>query len=351
MGDIDAFLADLAIGRQLLMFRAEAGIRRDIVKLLRDMEAELTAKLANAALSQISRQRLTDILADTRTTIASYYISIRNAVDLPELAVIEATGVRQDLQQVVTVNLTTGALSDARLRALAGDVLIQGAPSGDWWARQGQDTAFRFANAVRQGIAQGETTGQIISRIRGKAGQPGIMEVSRRNAEALVRTSIQSVTAEADMAVYESASDVVTGYRQLSTLDGRTSDTCMAYSGAEWNKDREPVGKVKLPFVNPGGSVNGVPRHWNCRSRILPRLRALDVLPEFRGSTRSSMDGPVAANLTFDEWLAKKPKAFQDDALGLGRAQLYRDKKITLAQLLNQDGNPLTLAELRQRYQ
>jgi hypothetical protein len=347
MGDLDAFLADLAIARQITMFRGEAGIRRKIIELLRQMEAELSAKLTTP-LTQISRQRLTDMLADTRTTIAQYYIAMRDAVDLREVASIEAIGASQALQQVVSVKLTTGALTDARLRTLVSDLLIDGAPNSQWWARQGQDTAFRFANAVRQGVAQGETNAKIVGRILGRDGQPGVMEISRRNAESLVRTSIATATAAADMAVYED--EVVAGFRQLSTLDGRTSDTCKAYSGAEWNKAKEPVGKNKLPFVNPGGSLSGAPRHWSCRSRILPKVRALDVLPEFRGSTRASMDGPVAANLTFDEWLAKKPKAFQDDALGPGRADLYRDGKITLAQLLDQSGRPLTLAELRRRF-
>jgi hypothetical protein len=36
--------------------------------------------------------------------------------------------------------------------------------------------------------------------------------------------------------------------------------------------------------------------------------------------------------------------------LGKGRAELWRDGKITLQQLLDQRGNPLTLQQLRQRY-
>jgi len=36
--------------------------------------------------------------------------------------------------------------------------------------------------------------------------------------------------------------------------------------------------------------------------------------------------------------------------LGSGRAQLWRDGKLTLEQLLDLSGNPLTLAQLRAKY-
>jgi hypothetical protein len=36
--------------------------------------------------------------------------------------------------------------------------------------------------------------------------------------------------------------------------------------------------------------------------------------------------------------------------LGKGRAQLWRDGKITLSQLLNAEGAPLTLAQLKAKY-
>ena len=59
------------------------------------------------------------------------------------------------------------------------------------------------------------------------------------------------------------------------------------------------------------------------------------------------MDGQVAADLTFADFLKGKPASFADEMLGKGRAELWRDGKITLSKLLDQKGNPLTLAELR----
>lgn len=67
--------------------------------------------------------------------------------------------------------------------------------------------------------------------------------------------------------------------------------------------------------------------------------------------TRASMNGEVAQDLTFDDFLKGKPKGFADEMLGKGRAELWRSGKITLNQLLDQRGNPLTLEQIKARYE
>lgn len=73
--------------------------------------------------------------------------------------------------------------------------------------------------------------------------------------------------------------------------------------------------------------------------------------PEFTPSTRASMDGQVAADLTFADFLAGKGNAFKNEVQGKGEADLWRAGKMTLQQLLDQRGNPLTLERLRAKYQ
>jgi hypothetical protein len=61
------------------------------------------------------------------------------------------------------------------------------------------------------------------------------------------------------------------------------------------------------------------------------------------------MNGQVAADLTFEGWLSRQPKAAQDAALGTGRADLWREGKISFRDLLDANGRELSLAELRAR--
>jgi hypothetical protein len=345
MGGIDAWLASVLVAHGINLLRLEAGYQRAVLAILLEMEKELSGKLTGAKpLTEFSRQRLTDLLAETRHLIAESYIAIRQELAPVPIMAMEAEFMTKTLGEAVGVKLVNSAPSETLLRSLASQALVLGGPATDWWTRQGQDTAFRFANAVRQGVAQGETNEQIVARVRGTRLAPGILETSRRNAESLVRTSVQTLTQDARMAVFQANDDILLGFEQISTLDSRTTDICVAYDGARWDMDKKPIAPNKLPFNG------GPPRHWGCRSSLSPIVKPLvEGMPEFEPSERASQFGPTT-DKTFSAWLGARSAAYQDELLGPGRAQLFRDGKITLQQLLDQRGRPLTLKQLQERY-
>ncbi|ETD45774.1 hypothetical protein X778_30200 [Pseudomonas aeruginosa VRFPA07] len=208
---------------------------------------------------------------------------------------------------------------------------------------------------MRNGFVNGETTEQMVTQIvgrRARGDQPpvkGFMDVSKRAARTLVHNSAQAVANGARMEVYKANSGEngpVKGYRQLSTLDSHTTEICMVYDQKTWDLQFRPVGH-SLPYKQ------GCPRHWGCRSTTLPWLktmRELGIDVDEVKSTRASMDGQVPASLNFETWLKGKSKAFQDEKLGPGRADLWRRGVITLSDLLDQRGNPLSLAQLKSLY-
>ena len=81
-----------------------------------------------------------------------------------------------------------------------------------------------------------------------------------------------------------------------------------------------------------------------------PAELGLDVRLPAAG-TRASAEGQIDRNTTFDAYLSRQSVAQQDAQLGAGKAQLWRDRKITLRDLLDKNGNPLTLEQLRSRYE
>lgn len=335
-------LADSAVTRQIRLQRYSAGLRNRVISLLEDAATDIIAKLSGAKeLTTFSRDRLTKQLSDIRQLIDKYYQDITGltAVELQDLARIEAEWTLKTINTAVGAEIVSSMPSEKVLGELAKDTLIMGAPSAEWWKRQSGDFQFRFVNEMRMGLAQGETNAQLVKRVR------SVETISKRNAEALVRTSVSAVASEARRQTYRENDDVVKGIQQVSTLDGRTTDICIAYAGASWDLDGNPINGTKLPYNG------GLPRHWGERSSEIPitktfRELGLDI-DEFPKGTRSSMDGEVAADLTFDAFLKGKSKSFQDDLLGRGRAELWRDGKITLQQLVGGDGNPLTLEQLR----
>ena len=263
------------------------------------------------------------------------------AIDYTGLAHTEADFTARTF---TSIGLEASLPSEATLKALVNGSLIEGAPSAKWWAKQSNDLAFKFSNQVRQGVAQNETVSQIVRRIAGskKLGIPGVMDVSRRNASALVHTSIQQVAADAKLATFKANADVVKGTRFLATFDSHTSAQCIAHSGAEWDLEGNAI-KGGFPFEPP-------PLHFNCRSTLVPitltfKELGIDV-PEVKG-TRASDLGQVKSDLSFDGFLKRHSTEYQDDLLGPGKAALWREKKITLTDLMGQSGRPLSLDALK----
>lgn len=344
-------ILDAIIARSAALLRVEASYRRDIVRLLLDAQDEILKRLIAADATLTQRARLNALLADVRRLLGETYDSIaaRMAQHTLELLQAEALWTVTGINRAIGVDLLAKVADLNTLREIAGDLLIQGAPSAEWWSRQAQDTAFRFTTELRLGIAQQETIAELVRRIRGAPakGIAGVMPVSRRNAEALVRSSVATAQNAARLATYRANADVLTGVQQISTLDGRTTPVCIAYSGAAWKLDEKhtPIPPNTLPFISPNGPTTGTPRHWNCRSTLMPVVDLAGLPP----GMRASMDGPVAADLSFADWLRGKPRDFQDDLLGRGRADLWRRGRISLQELLDATGRELTLEELRRQ--
>ena len=335
-------IADDILAYTLDLNRLDAHMRNNALRILRDLETQLKRTLNDRGpMTEFSKASTDRLLLDIKNITDKYY------GDLNRLVTSDLQGVAGAQGEVIRTTLAGvgygPAIAPATHFATAlTDVLIQGAPSAEWWSRQSADTAFKFSNLVRQGIVQGDTNQQIIR------GVEDIMTTSRANIAALVQTSVQTVANESRMETFRQNADIISGVMQLSTLDSHTTDICMAYSGAEWNLEEDPIGDNKLPFNG------GPPRHWNCRSVLVPITKSFAELgldkPEMSSTQRASTDGPIEANTTFASFLDRKGEAFQDEILGAGRAEMWRDGKITLPQLLDQRGNPLTLAELKAKY-
>lgn len=349
----DQVLADRLIAQELKLSRFTAGERQAVLKLLKNLEDELIVRLFHddKPLSELRRADLGALLREAQELIAQHYegVTDRALSGLDEFGRVEASATAQALGAAFAYKITPALPSETFFKALIKNTLIEGAPSSEWWAGQDADYRQKFANAVRQGLTAGETNAQIISRVR-----RDVMMQKRAQAAAQVQTSVATVASAARDETFKKNDDLIAGYRQVSVLDSHTTVICVAYSGATWDKNREPTGDTTLPFINAKGAATGCPRHWNCRSLIVPTtvtFKSLGIdLPEFRPSTKAASGGPVSSKMQFDQYLERQGKARTDEQLGKGRAELWRDGKISLQQLLDQNGRPLTLQQLKEAY-
>jgi SPP1 gp7 family putative phage head morphogenesis protein len=352
-------IADLMTKHGLDLLRFEAGQRRKVRGLLAELEGDLVAQLARidpagAVRSGARAARLEKLLDQVRDTIRVSYRGASSTIagELRELADIEAGFAARAINRGIGIELATSTLTRAQAGALVGEVLIQGAPVAEWWSRQAGDTLQRFTDQMRLGMAQGDTSAQLIQRIRGgtRNGEPvaGFMEISKRNADSLVRSATQAVAERAKQSTYRANADILAALVWTSTLDSRTTVVCAVRDGLRYTvEDQEPIGH-NVPWDAGPGNL-----HFGCRSSSRPETKSFRELgidvDELPAATRASMDGQVAADTSFEDWLGKRSTAQQDEALGAGRAALWRDGKIGFRDLLDQNGRELTLAELRAR--
>lgn len=341
-------LFDLILSGQLDVFRLAARKRAEILRRLARMEKELVDKLASGNLKRGQKRNFARFLKEADEIIKRHYSQALLELDLPQISETIAQVTANDLSIVLGPLAPDIKLPTADFHAaVASEAMTNGVPQAEWWARQAVSTQQAFAAALRQGLASNETNQQLIKRVAGDKGVGGVLNLARHQTAALVQTGVSSVANTARLATFRNNSDIVLGVRQVSTLDSHTSDICIAYSGQAWDLDGKPIRGSTLAFNG------GPPRHFNCRSVLVPILKTfrqlgLDV-DELKATTRASDEGQIAANTTFDAFLKRKSQGYQDEVLGVGRADLWRAGKITLRDLVSGDGRPLTLRELRRK--
>ena len=335
-------LLDLSVIRQLLLERVIAGQSAAVNKQLDAIAAALQKQLKGKELTEYQGKRLDKAIAELKDIVTV------KEPDLSDLTAAEAGFFRDAM---VNVGIDAVLPPVTVLESVAQSSLIQGATMGNWFARLNESARFDIERTVKNGVLLGQTNAQIAKELIGvgdKGGQP--IAKARRDAMAITRTAVQTVAKDARLASLEANANIIKAVQWVSTLDSRTSEICMARSGKTWSyPDFKPIGH-KIPWNG------GPPAHWNCRSSFIPVTKSFEELTggkikdKVEPATRASMDGYVAADLTFDQFLKNKPPEFADKMLGKGRAELWRSGKITLNQLLDQRGNPLTLAQLKTQY-
>ena len=367
--NVAADMADKLLEQTVNVVRAAEGMSGEVLAALVDLEKELIGDLEDVlGKTDFTLGRLRALLSQANAHIDAAYgnVAVMSKSGLVEVATISAKKTTAAMNQAIGASVTSVQWSPQQLEAIATKTIINGSPAGDWWAQQGDALSAKFGREMRMGQLRGETVDQLARRVRGTKAMgyaDGIMQASRRQAQALVRTSALGVSNAARLDTYADNDEVVKGVQWLSTLDPRTCPICAALDGKAWeypdgdggadyNKYQPVEDQHDKQFEPP-------PIHFNCRCVCIPITYSWAELAAEHGNTtaariadkvpkgsRAAMDGEVAASMSFDQWLQTKSPAFQDEVLGAGRAALWRKGDLTLSGLTDQSNNPLTLKQL-----
>ena len=336
MDNISTQLSDLAIARSLVLIRIQNGLSNDVAILYNEMIDDISTTILKSG--KISNH-LTKTIKDIKAQLQVPDIND----NLKDIAQAEVNYTQKAYNSVIGIDLFKNIPPEGAMSAILNTSLIEGATVGQWLKDLEASQAFDVERAVKLGMTLGETNAQLANRLK------STMELSMRNAQTIVRTATATVANQARTEFYDANDEVIKAWKWDATLDGRTRKEHADRDGALWDMNKEGInakGK-KYPF-------RYTPYGWNCRCQLNPILKSWKELgideEEVPIGTRSSLDGYVSQDMTFDKWLKTKSSEFQKEYLGAGRYELYSKGKITLSDLINQKGRYLSIKELKEKY-
>lgn len=293
----------------------------DIATLSIDKLNELLAKLENG-LSEVYSEYTEDLLTTIKEVYShSYHLEARTlASSFEGVSVIGSASVTPAAAIVAPIILDNKAV-------LLDDLLA------DFTKNESK----AVIDTLRASHFNGDSVPEMIKKIRGtKANnyKDGLLDTSRRHAEALARTGIQHAAVTARQEFGNDNSDIIESKQFISVLDSRTSKQCQAIDHR----------------IVPLDSPLNPPFHVNCRTSVVFILKK-----EFRGdesgSKRRAGKERIDAKMSYYDWLLTQSEEFQNDVLGKTRAKLLRDGGLSAEQFaklsLDKNFNPLTLKQMK----
>ncbi len=260
--NVNEALLDAGVRHLVGLQRYATGLRDRVLAILNQADADLDRRIREryAAIAErgfdsgpATTARLEQIRKELRQVAAPHYAEATRVLvgDLRELAQHEAVQQVDALRSIIPVNLSYTLPASPELLAIADTFPLLGRTMKDWAEGLLDSQMQRVDDAVKIGLVEGDTIDQLARRVRGTAAagySDGILDVGRREAQAIVRTAVNGITSRARELTYAANADLVKGVQWVSTLDTRTTLICISRDGTVFQVDEGP---------RP-------PAHWNC---------------------------------------------------------------------------------------
>jgi len=378
MTNITDLLANSARSHSVDLAKFTAGEQARMIRLLRRVHIELEHEFISFDFGKrtvTQQKRLKEFLSVVKTTLRIGYkgLDAAHTPVLIDLADVETQYAINSLNRIYP-NLVDTTFTTTQLAALVEAVPVTGLTVNQWFGQLAGNDLVAYTKVIQNGVLLGQPNAQVVRNMKDISG------VSSRHMKSFVRTSINTISNASKNAVYQDNADVLEGVQQISTLDSRTSPICMAYASKVWTlPDYKPIGH-NLKW-------NGGPsRHVNCRSTTIPitkafrkltqngKIKDTDGKPTYKdgkkikgkkelpkrtraaiteetrtkgGRLTSRTVKNVRGDITFDEFLREASPTTRKKLLGPGKLKLWEQGKITTSDLVNFEGQPLSLAQLK----
>jgi len=344
MATPNELLFDSAISHQIGVRNFASGEVRRLLAILEEADRNLVRRL-RVELARFgddvdfTGEKLLALIAFVRGlrrgVMQQFRIEIRSM--LFNLASAEAAFERRMLQRATPqpFDFRTARAKDLRRVTVAQP--FDGRLLREWFQSLERADLASVTRVIQSGLAERKPVTQIIRDVAGTKIQrfsDGVLSQTRRNAEAVIRTSITHVSTAARQEVWKENADSIIALRWTAILDGRTSAICRArdehYAPVPGGKPLPP----DLPRLRPEGARP--PAHVNCRSVMVPILD-----PEKFGA--------IPDRVSYNEWLRRQTAEEQDKILGKAKGALFRRGDLDVDKFVDRRGQEITLDQLRKQ--
>ena len=329
---------------------------KELQQLLLTSTKQLERFLNRSSVTKFQKSRYRKLIAEIKLKRAALLNNLtkRQIKNLEMMAKADVQHEATVLTKLSPVQVAFAIPSVSVLESLIRNRPMQGAKLSKWFSDLSADEAKRIEREITLGITQGETKPQIVRRIVGTRAnkyKDGAVNITRRHASTIVRTSINHVSDTARGRFYKDNKDVISALRWTSTLDGRTSPVCIRNDGLYASVDGSPLpeGYPSLPSMG-----TRPPAHPNCRSIMIAEVDGLGLIGKrpfvvetvgekskrvsiksesqrlgikqrtYRKRYAEKTVGRVPAKTDYDTFLRRQSVEFQNDVLGIKRAKLFR---------------------------
>lgn len=310
---VNEILQDKIIRHQVGLLKLSSTVTNKLIAILNRAEDDVIKQLSNLGDDRLNviLKRIREI---TKAAGGKQYTYLEK--ELNAVGVYESDFVEQLLKGAIPVKFDMVTPSREMLSSIVTSKPFEGKLLKEWVEDLSENTRRKLRDAIRMGMAEGESIDSMARRIRGTKAQKykdGIMEISRRESQAMVRTAVNHTATRAREMIYQDNDELISKVQWVATLDSRTCPFCQPLDGKTF-----PVDKGERP-----------PLHINCRCCTVPVVKSfrelgfdIDEAPE---STRASMNGQVPEKITYPEWLKGQSAKMQDKILGPARGKMFRD--------------------------
>ena len=336
MQSTNEILQDTLTTRSLLLEQVKGGMSNQVAKIYADILNDIEKIVLS---SEVDISKVNKLINEVNKNLSLDFSSIGN--QLIELAQDEEKFTVNMINDSVGINIASSLASAKVIEKIATQSIVEGAVLSSWFSSLNASLQFDIDREIKLGFTQGETTKEIRDRLQNR------FKINAKNADSVILTATSTIANNIRESVYQENKSLFSEYVHASVLDSRVTEVCAIRDNKRWDfTTHKPIGH-KLPFRQ-------TPLHFRCRSVLLPIVKGWQELEkEFNipEATRSSIDGQIPQSTSFTNWFEGKGADFQREYLGAKKYELYKQNKLSFTDLFDTRGNPLTVKQLKEKYQ